>query len=364
MAHTAGAALARKLSVGQGDLVDRPRSILRALRLGFARAAGERFNLPLAVIGAKQADRAQAGLATTLVEDWLLLKFTGSDGVVAACLDLNCVSAIVQTQTIGDVTPDAPAERGFTDTDAAMAAPLVEDALRRAVVLVDPEDQQGLMGFEYASRAVDLRGLTLSLVADSYRVFDLTVELGGGLRQGQITIVLPDPPAPDEAEIELDVDTGPRLEQSSGVVRAELNAVVCRMRLPLAHLSGLEVGSLLPLTGARLDRTEVLTIERTRASVGRLGQSGGMRAVRLNENVPLPALDALEPAEFIESRPASVRGDMADTDVDILSDPLDMVASSTGVDPLHDDLSLVEPDRMVAEISQLAGLVGPKDGEV
>ncbi len=364
MAHTAGAALARKLSLGQGDLGDRPRSILRALRLGFARAAGERLNLPLAVIGAKQADRAQARLAATLAEDWLLLKFTGPEGFAAACLDLNCVSAIVQTQTIGEVTLDAPAERGFTDTDAAMAAPLVEDALRRAVGLVDAADQPGLTGYEYASRAEDLRGLTLSLVADSYRVFDLTVELGGGLRQGQITIVLPDPPAPDEAEIELDVDTGPRLEQSSGVVRAELNAVVCRMRLPLAHLSALEVGSLLPLAGARLDRTEVLTIERTRSSVGRLGQSGGMRAVRLNENVPLPALDALESAEFIESRPANVRGDMADTGVDILSDPLDLVANSTGVDPLDDDLSLVEPDRMVAEISQLAGLDGPEDGEV
>jgi hypothetical protein len=89
-----------------------------------------------------------------------------------------------------------------------------------------------------------------------------------------------------------------------------------------------------------------------------------MRAVRLNENVPLPALDALESAEFIESRPASVRGDMADTGVDILSDPLDLVAIRTGVDPLDDDLSLVEPDRMVAEISQLAGLDVPEDGEV
>ncbi len=362
MAHTGSAVLARKLRLGQGDQGDRPRSVLRALRLGFARAAGDRLNLPLTVIGARQADRAQADIGEALDDDWLLLKFSGDDGVAAACLDINCVSAIVQTQTIGEVAADPPPVRAFTDTDAAMAAPLVEDALTRAVNLVVSADQSILSGYEFASRVTDKRSLILELIAESYRVFDLTVELAGGLHQGHISVLLPEVVRADGTESESDVNTGPSLEQSSGVVRAELNAVLCRMSLPLGHFSALEVGGLLPLTGARLDQTQILTIERTQAARGRLGQSGGMRAVRLNETTPHAMLTEQDTTEFIASKPAAASPDLSQIGADKLVEPSDISSVGQDIEPIDSDLSLVAPDQMAAEISQLAGLDGPEDG--
>ncbi|WP_170404396.1 FliM/FliN family flagellar motor C-terminal domain-containing protein [Ruegeria arenilitoris] len=357
MTQTVSAALARKLSVGQEEQGDKPRSILRALRLAFARAAGERLQLPMVVIGAKQSYRTPDVLADQVGEDWLLLQFVTDDGASAAiCMDLGAVSAIVQVQTIGEVLADEPSPRAFTHTDGAMVAPLVEDALVRAVDLVEaPGDQSSLSGFEFTARFADLRTFSLAMVEDTYRVFDLTVELGGGLRQGQISVFLPDPSAEDADEVTQE-DTGPNLEQASGVLRAELNTVICRMSLPLASLSQLKVGEVLPLTGSRLDRAEVLTIDRTRAAVGRLGQCGGMRAVRLNEYAPLTALTQSEAAEFLDARATATSQPEMDktTRTDTSQMPVAFYpGASSDIGP---NLNFADSDQMVAEISQLAGL--------
>ncbi|CUK05605.1 Flagellar motor switch protein [Ruegeria denitrificans] len=357
MTQTVSAALARKLSAGQEEQSDKPRSILRALRLAFARAAGDRLQLPLTVIGAKQSNRTPDMLAGPVGEDWLLLQFVNGDGGSAAvCMDLGTVSAIVQVQTIGEVMADDPAPRAFTHTDGAMVAPLVEQVLVRATELVDvPVDQVSLTGYEFTSRLSDLRTMSLAMTEDTYRVFDLTVELGGGLRQGQISVFLPDNPVKDEDDIALE-DAGPNLEQASGVLRAELNTVICRMTLPLASLSHLVVGDLLPLMGSRLDRAEVLTIDRMRTAIGRLGQCGGMRAVRLNEYAPLTALTQSEAEEFLEARRSVVphhEPDMtAQPEMSQMPVPFDPIAPGD----IETKMNFADSDQMVAEISQLAGL--------
>ncbi|WP_171235229.1 FliM/FliN family flagellar motor C-terminal domain-containing protein [Ruegeria sp. HKCCA6837] len=363
MSEPVNAALVRKLSAGQKDLDDRPRSVLRALRLGFARAAGDRLNLPLAVIGARQTSQSAEHLVEAIGQDWLLLVFDGPQGRAATCLDPHLVSAIVQTQTIGEVMSDAPTPRAFTDTDAAMVAPLVEAALARSAGLIDPTTEQVcLEGNEYSSRAADLQSLSLTMTEDEYRIFDLTVDLANGVRQGQISVILPEAPVAPEAVEETPSPAGPRIEQSSGMVRADLNAALCRMTLPLSALSGMQVGDVLPLRGARLDRTEVLTIERTRAGVGRLGQCGGLRAIRLNEHAALPALSGAEAQEFIESRAGlNLQGSLdapIDSAVEIM--PPVPLAETGGI--LAEDLVIGDSEQMVAEISQLAGLNASEPG--
>ncbi|WP_170417867.1 FliM/FliN family flagellar motor C-terminal domain-containing protein [Ruegeria atlantica] len=363
MTQPVSTALARKLSVGQEEQGERPRSVLRALRLAFARTAGDRFQLALSVIGAKQSHRHQDALVDGIEADWMLLHLANADGMSAAiCMDMGAVSAIVQVQTIGEVMSDPPIAREYTDTDAAMVVPLVEGALTRAVGLVDTAaDHSSLAGYEFQSRLTDLRSLSLAMVEDAYRVFDLTIELGGGLRQGQISVLLPDRAAEQEGDEGTEVAAGPILEQASGVVRAELNTVINRMSLPLATLSGLSVGDVLPLIGSRLDRAEILTIDRTRTAIGRLGQCGGMRAVRLNECGSATAPEQSDLPEFLEARSNA-------TSPDILESPMptnpthDVVPiGSLALNEVEGDLGLGNPDQMVAEISQLAGLTGLED---
>ncbi len=358
MTQTVSAALARKLSVGQQEQGDKPRSVLRALRLAFARAAGERLQLPLSVIGAKSSCRDPDALTGIVGEDWLLLQFdSGERASAVICMDPGVVSAVVQVQTIGEVVQGVPSPRAFTDTDAAMVAPLVEDALSRAVSLVDsPGDQLSLSGFEFASRLAHRRALSLAMVEDAYQIFELTVELGGGLRQGQISVILPVQPAENDDFATQNEVIGPNLEQASGVLRAELNTVICKVSLPLAALPRLQPGDVLPLAGSRLDRAEILTIDQTRVAIGRLGQCGGMRAVRLNEYRPVPAFSQPDTEGFLETHSPT----RLQTEPDVPAMAKEPLASASfepnAAEDLEASLNFADSDQMVAEISQLAGL--------
>ncbi len=363
MTRHVNAALARKLAAGQRDTVERPRTLLRALRLTLAKAASERLNLPLSVIGIRQAARRQDDLTAGIAETWLLLTFVAEGGQVAsACLDPVCVSAIVQMQTLGEVLPGAPAARPFTDTDAAMVAPLMEDVLSRAPEqVVDPHGSVDLDPFEYAGRAADLHELSLALCDDAYQAFDLTVELTGGAQQGQVTLLLPqkqnaqDEDAPDPA------DGGPDLEQASGVIRAELNAVICRLVVPLSEFSQLRAGDMVPLAGARLDRTETLTVDKARVAIGRLGQCGGMRAVRINEQMQAAVLLAAEEPEFSAASPtAPVPDDPMPVTRPAKATPptIDIAQSLDGQIMPDEELPEGSSERIAEEISQLAGLTG------
>ncbi|MCX8954843.1 flagellar motor switch protein FliM, partial [Ruegeria sp. NA] len=104
--------------------------------------------------------------------------------------------------------------------------------------------------------------------------------------------------------------------------------------------------------------TEVLTIDRTRAGIGRLGQCGGLRAVRLNEAAALPALTGADAQDFIASKsetpPQDYPVEPAEHDAHAQIVP-------AGVSDLTDsDLIVNDSERMVAEITQLAGLAPPE----
>ena len=367
MTRHVNAALARKLAAGQRDTVERPRTLLRALRLTLAKAASERLNLPLSVIGIRQAARRQDDLTAGIAGNWLLLTFVAEGGqVAAACLDPVCVTAIVQMQTLGEVLPGAPAARPFTDTDAAMVAPLMEDVLSRAPEqVVDPQGAVDLDPFEYAGRAADLHELSLALCDDGYQAFDLTVELTGGTQQGQITLLLPLKPDVQDEDAPDPADGGRNLEQASGVMRAELNAVICRLVVPLSEFSHLKAGDMMPLAGARLDRTETLTVDKTRVAIGRLGQCGGMRAVRINEQMHAAVLLAAGENEFTAAGPtAPVPDDEVPVSPPANATPqtTDIVQSLDGQIMADDDLPHGSSERIAEEISQLAGL-GTAPGE-
>jgi hypothetical protein len=66
-------------------------------------------------------------------------------------------------------------------------------------------------------------------------------------------------------------------------MRAELTAVLCKMRVPLRQFSTLKVGELLPLDQAYLYETDLIAINGQAIAKGRLGQMNGARAVRLDQ---------------------------------------------------------------------------------
>ncbi|MEL0436509.1 FliM/FliN family flagellar motor switch protein [Phycobacter sp. K97] len=275
--------LARKLAAtkeGSGAL--KSSLTLKALRRSLARAAADLCDLPLAVLAARQANRSPEELPEHLSDKHLLVVLDGPNGRIgAATLDAALVTALIQKQTIGQVLGKAPSERHYTPTDAAMTADFLERALKKVVLMLEGQsDQLIFSGYRFGAQVEDVRSLALGLEADDYRVLSLTVDLAIGAMQGELTLILPEP-TPEE--LGHGGATGPSLGRNMGAMRAELSAVLCKMRVPLNEFSGLKVGDVLPLDQAFLYETDLQAVGGQSIAQGRLGQLNGARAVRLNQ---------------------------------------------------------------------------------
>lgn len=262
---------------------------MKALRLALARAAAEVFDLSLAVIDAKQSRVSQDLVAGLFESDRLLVLLDGPDRQAGAVsLDSVLVTALIQRQTIGSVASAAAPTRPFTDTDAALIEPLIDALLSKAVELTgDMTDRACLTNYRFGARVEDGRSAALAMEAEHLRVFTLTVDICGGLQQGGMDLILPDRHAeihPSDSAKSAGPNFSPSLSDAVMSSPAELTAVLCRLRLPLAELAAMRPGEVLPLNINRFDRTDLLAIGGYRVAVGRLGQSGGFRAVRVKEN--------------------------------------------------------------------------------
>lgn len=370
--------LQRKMDAGRNSAPAGERSGLKALRLALARAASKVFDLPLFVLAATQARCARDILDEHIKDDCLLILMDGPGGQIGAVsADRSCVAALTQHQTMGRVTGAAPAERGFTNTDAALLGPLIDAVLTRATALTDiAYDRQCLTGFRFGARCEDLRNLMLTLEADRFRVFEMTVDFAGGKMQGTITLALPEPETGAVPEVEETSETvahGPRMEQAVGVAQAELTAIIGRVKLPLSDLSSLKVGDVVPLQKRRLNEAQLISISNREVSKGRLGQIDGLRAIRLNETARETEGGEGGMGEFSSQITLGTEFDMS-ADDDAFADELGSLdALGDGLDSLpldNDDAGLpalpdpggseaFEPmntDDVAMEISQLAGL--------
>jgi flagellar motor switch protein FliM len=191
------------------------------------------------------------------------------------------MTAMIEIQTIAQVTSMPIDDRPLTPTDAAMMAPLIDGALQRFEDnLTGHPLLPQLQGYRFGAMVEDARTAGLLLEATRYRGFRVTLELAGGKRQGEMQIILPER-APAEEEVE-SVDPGPgRHADRLMLVPAQIEAVLCRLRLPLSRVGALKAGDLLTLPADALCRAELMAGGGHRMARGRLGQINGMRAICL-----------------------------------------------------------------------------------
>lgn len=277
--------LRRKLgSARSGQPGPQRRSLAWTLRFSIARCAAELCGLPLAAIDASQCSEGPDGLSEYLSDEGLLVLLDGPDGQIGAvCLDFATVSALIQQQTLGNVFDPAENVRPLTDTDAAMVAPLIDRTLQQAAERSETgRDRQIIDGYRFGARVGDVRTLLLALGREDYRVVELLLDISLGQAQGRLCFLLPEIPDPAEHANPMDKEdsSGLSLQDSVGVMRAELTAVIGRLSLPLTQLSQLTSGDLLVLPGGLTD-AELIAIDGRLVARAQLGQASGARAVRL-----------------------------------------------------------------------------------
>lgn len=300
MVETASnAGLRRKARIARDEQEARAMSPARALRMAAEKTANEAFSLALAVQSVSRSLTDHAGLLALIPDGLLLLLLDGPDGSVGVMtLDAAILSALIEMQTVGQVLPKPPRDRPLTRTDAALAAPLVDGVLQRMTRdLADHPDHYWTCGYRFGAMIEDRRSLGLTLGAPDYHVFRLELDIAGGLRQGEVMLVLPRRDDPAQTQRDADQDGASRQLQAR-VMEApvRLDAVLCRVSLPLSGIGKLAVGDLLPLPGEALREIAVEGVGRRRVATGRLGKVDGLRAIRLN--IPgAPTPQPLNPPE-------------------------------------------------------------------
>lgn len=286
----------RKARRGRADFDARAMSPSRALRLAFEMSADRLFGLALSVRAVEQRRLAAAALGDEADDGGLIVLLDGPGGARGAALfDPPLVQALIEVQTTGRVRPGPPPARAFTGTDAAMTAPLIDAAMRRFADLMagaeagaegdggpptGPEGQPGR--FRFGDRVADARALALAVGDGDLDLFRLTVDIGGGVHTGTLAVVLPPgaglPPDPGGT-----AEAGGSFDLAAVAlgVPVVLDAVLARIRLPLADICALKPGTILPVGAAAIGQAELVAAGGHVAARARLGQMHGFRALRL-----------------------------------------------------------------------------------
>lgn len=282
--------LRRKASVGRASHEARAMTPAKALRLAIEKAADAKMGLAMSVTGGSRGPSDLSEVLDAMTEDGLLLLLDGPDGRVGAlCLDFALLSGLVEMQTVGKVLPRDPDPRPTTRTDAAIVTPLVDDVLARFAIDLAPEEEGfWAAGYRVGGRCPDLRVLGLALGAPEYQLLRVPVDIARGSRAGQLMLALPNvtrpPPAPDpsNASAEQALDMAARLRARLLDVPATLEAVLCRLTLPLAQVRALAVGDLLTLPADAVYTARLETGPKRAIALAQMGQMNGRRALRLH----------------------------------------------------------------------------------
>ncbi|MCX7644736.1 MAG: FliM/FliN family flagellar motor switch protein [Rhodobacteraceae bacterium] len=246
----------------------------------------------------------------------LLAGPAGGTGLV--CLDPGALSAIIEMRTIGRVTSRPPLPRRPTRTDAAMTADVI-DAMLAAfeAPLAATEDARWASGWRFQSFLPEPRPVPVMLEEAPHRVIEVDLSFGAAGKPGRLLLALPaagravplpDPePEPGAAQGAAAAAWRRAVGEAVEGAEASLGTVLGRVRLALADLAALAPGDRIAFPLAALGAVLLTGPGGVPVATGRLGQSGGLRAVRIG----LTEAPAAKPAALGEIVPAGTLGGAA-----------------------------------------------------
>lgn len=134
-------------------------------------------------------------------------------------------------------------------------------------------------------------------------MWKLSLELGGGVKSGQIALILrvigrADAVAQAHKKLRKFTEAERQKWRAAwgaaiGEGSISLEAILMRRKLPFVEVEGLSVGTVLPFTDATLTEIRLEDVTGRAVLRGRLGQKSGMRAVRLGKKLRCARLEGL-----------------------------------------------------------------------
>ena len=337
------------------------------LRRALETAAETRLGLSVEVRGVHQSLRPLEEVRGLLADRGFLALLEGRPSGGFG-IDMALLSGIVEHQTIGSILSRTDASRVPTRVDAALFAPLLDECLAR-LTRSREADGSGPWGRGYAFGAMvpTARALALALNEGLYHVFEVTLALMEGQREGRMVVAFPDrvdsvEPEPKKAREPLPPEESLR----AGVMAAHatLDAVLARVKMPLAQFQGLSVGETIPLPPGVLKDARLEIGAEAGGLPVTLGKFNGFRAVRLNVGQErVRDLDTAQPSmrdalaempEMPETEAAPVpleALDIATADIAADFEESDALSLEDGFEDLDDLLGVAD------------GMSGEEDGE-
>jgi flagellar motor switch protein FliM len=281
----------------QDDVVENPLTSSRAVRLALTKAANDSAGLVLTVTSVAE-DVAPLDTMLDDLEDGLMLVGLHRDdrliGLIA--LDMQLRAAVLEMETTGFLAGQPAVDRTPTHTDMMMCDRVLADFLTAFPQSVRGTDFEGWGDNVVHQDRIDSTRIAGLLLDDcAYRVVRMAVQMGSVDRQGLLLMALPlGEPAIEDVPVVPDSDWGTLFPQAVQQAPTTLTALLHRFSVPLSVARGLEVGSVLALPGCSVSSVQLIAADGQKMMQAKLGQSGGMRAVRL-EAAPSPDMQELGP---------------------------------------------------------------------
>ncbi len=295
MAGTAGSVIRRKTrkAVAAGEAA--PEASLgaeRSWRIALARAARDQLRVPLDVAQSSLAERSLAELLDLAPDRGFIAVLEGpAQALGVIMLTPDVLAAMVEALTTGKVTSQPAPDRRPTRTDAAMLAVVIDAALAELDAgLAEPGLADWARGYRYAAFLEEIRPLGLLLEDAPYTVLTCEVRLALGAKSGAIFMAMP-AGASRPARADAAADGGGLQAFTQELVAqvmetaGQLDGVLARVSMTLAQVMDFQAGQIVALGGAKVERITLAGMDGRQIWEGRLGQSRGLRAVRLTERI-------------------------------------------------------------------------------
>ena len=269
------------------------RSIASQLRFAVSQAAAG-AGLAVTPYATELRSLPAAQVASEIAGDRLILRLLRDGATVGICaLDPVLVAGLLDVRTKGEIGAVLSEKREFTLTDSLLVAPFVRGLVAQIAGFEgDNALSSAALGLTVGGACPAGQAVALALGEGQLHHMDISVSLPLAGCEGQIAIAFKD------VHRETRVDDGARqgqwraaLAQNVMSSAAHLQVILTRLRLPLSTVQGLAAGDVLPLVGVRTTGIRVETPDGTLVVQARLGQSGGLRAVRVEAPVAVQMQD-------------------------------------------------------------------------
>lgn len=260
----------------------------RGLRMVLLRTTDAMMDLALTLEDPLDATVSLGELLERIEDRALVLLTEGPQDALGLCLmSSGLLAGLTEWQTMRRISPAPPQPRIPTRTDASIVAGWLDRVLTEFAAGHAGIPLVWATGFRFSSYLPDARPLEHLLEDTTYRLLTAEISMAGGKKDGVLWLAFPNvsqarPHAQTGEGGATDPVWSAKVERAVMAASVRLDAVLARINLPLATLMNLRVGGMLPLSMKMIDKVGLEGPNHQSVAIGRLGQSQGYRALRLN----------------------------------------------------------------------------------